>query len=156
MSSNKGNGDTLCDNGGQERPVVFQKYFKTGHRTYASQIKLGTNGKKYMVITEGVRDPESQEVKKHVLRVYEADLKEFFAMMQETVIYLRSTKGTTPAAARAAARSAPQTKPAVIPAPPKAPAKTASPRNGNTKPVSTPVASPKVTRPGYRAPTRSR
>lgn len=77
---------------GQEKPVVFQKYFKSGARTYASQIKLASNGRKYLVLTEGVRDPQTDEVKKHYLRVFDQDLKEFFAMLQETVLYLRATK----------------------------------------------------------------
>lgn len=92
MPMGNNNGDTETANTSQDRPVVFQKYFKSGGRTYASQIKLASNGKKYLVLTEGVRDPQTQEVKKHILRVFESDLKAFFAMLQETVLYLRSTK----------------------------------------------------------------
>jgi Protein of unknown function (DUF3276) len=86
------NGKTPSGNGGLERPVIFQKYFKSGSRTYASQIKIASNGKKYLVLTEGVRDGETQEVKKHILRVFEQDFKDFFAMLQETVVFLRTSK----------------------------------------------------------------
>lgn len=81
----------------QERPILYQKYFKNGHKTYASQLKLGNNGKKYLVLTEGYRDPDTQELKKHYIRVFESDLKEFFAMLQETVVYLRTHKGDSQA-----------------------------------------------------------
>lgn len=100
------NGATSLDNRGSERPVVFQKYFKSGSRTYASQIKIASNGKRYLALTEGVRDPQTQELKKHVVRVFEDDLKEFFSMMQETVVYLRAKRDAAGEADAAAANAA--------------------------------------------------
>lgn len=133
MPAGNRNGDTQAGIAGQERPVIFQKYFKSGSRTYASQIKIASNGKKYLVLTEGVRDNQTQEVKKHILRVFESDLKEFFAMMQETVVYLRTNKdvkdpGNTVAGVAVA-------KPAVQPL-------AAVTKPGVTKPIVAPKAPP--------------
>ena len=80
------------NNGVQEKQVIFQKYFKSGARTYATQVKVAPNGKRCLVLTEGVRDEATQEVKKHLIHVFDRDLKEFFAMMQQTVLFLRSQK----------------------------------------------------------------
>lgn len=116
--------DVPSGSNGQERPVVFQKYFKSGGRTYASQVKIASNSKRYLVLTEGVRDSETQEVKKHIIRVFESDLKEFFAMLQETVLYLRSTKdpGSSIAGVIAAKPSTPaQAAPVKASRPPVAP-----------------------------------
>lgn len=118
-----------------EKPVVFQKYFKNGHRTYASQVKLSQNGKKYLVLTEGHRDPETDEVKKHTLIVFEQDLKQFFSMMQETVVYLRANRdpGSTVTG---------MTPPSAEPAQPATPPAAAAPRNGNgaAKPAKPPIS----------------
>lgn len=100
------NSASSLDNRGSERPVVFQKQFKSGSRTYASQIKIASNGKRYLALTEGVRDPQTQELKKHVVRVLEDDLKEFFSMMQETVVYLRAKRDAAGEADAAAANAA--------------------------------------------------
>lgn len=112
-----GNGSASAKDGGRDRPVVFQKFFKSGNKTYASQVKVALNGRKYLVLTEGVRDPETQEVKKHYLRVFDQDMKEFFAMLQETVLYLRSAKDSPASIAatkveETTAKPTPQAKPA--------------------------------------------
>ena len=86
------NGDTSTGASSAEKPVIFQQYFKNGNRTYASQVKISQIGKKYLVLTEGHRDPETQELKKHTICVFEQDLKQFFAILQDTVQYLRSAK----------------------------------------------------------------
>jgi len=86
------NGSLPSHGGGQEQPVVFQKHFKAGSRTYAAQIKLGTSGRKYLLLSEGSKNPETREIKHHFIRVHEQDLKAFFSMLQETVVYLRAAK----------------------------------------------------------------
>ena len=92
------NGDTSTGTSSAEKPVIFQQYFKNGNRTYASQVKISQIGKKYLVLTEGHRDPKTQELKKHTICVFEQDLKQFFAILQETVQYLRSVKDPAGAA----------------------------------------------------------
>lgn len=87
---------TGAENG--EKPIIFQQYFKNGNRTYASQVKISQIGKKYLVLTEGRRDPKTQELKKHTICVFEQDFKQFFAILQETVLYLRSAKDPATAA----------------------------------------------------------
>lgn len=91
-----------------ERPVLFQKYFKSANRTYASQVKLAASGKRFLILTEGTRDPETAEVKKHYLRVFENDLKEFFSMLQETVVFLRANR-QAPAASDSSVAGPPET-----------------------------------------------
>src|SRR5881392_109838 len=54
-----------------EPKILFQKYFKSvGPRTYAAQLKEAGNGNHFLVLTEGKRDPETNEVKKLKLFVY--------------------------------------------------------------------------------------
>lgn len=137
MSLSGGSNNSVAGNT-QERPVVFQKYFKSGNKTYASQVKLASNGRKYLVITEGVRDPETHDVKKHYIRVFDQDLKEFFAMLQETVLYLRSTKDSSSSAAGVRV---------VEPIPEPASAKASANRPAATKPElvsGKPAAQPKM------------
>lgn len=77
---------------GQEQPVVFQKSFTSGPKTYAAQIKVSGSGRKYLLLSEGSRNPETREVKHHSIRVHEHEMKAFFSMLQETVVYLRAAK----------------------------------------------------------------
>jgi hypothetical protein len=135
-------------NATQDRPILYQKYFKSGNKTYASQVKLSNNGKKYLVLTEGYRDPDTQEVKKHYMRVFESDLKEFFSMLQETVVYLRAHKGDNQASITGLVAPKPTE-------PPAAPAKAAKPAASRpvakkpviaTKPAVASKAAPKPTR----------
>lgn len=100
LGSKNGSTSTGADNG--EKPVIFQQYFKNGNRTYASQVKVSQIGKKYLVLTEGHRDPKTQELRKHTICVFEQDLKQFFAILQETVLYLRSAKDSSGTMAGAA------------------------------------------------------
>jgi hypothetical protein len=108
-----------------EKPVVFQQYFKNGNRTYVSQVKISQTGRRYLVLTEGVRDPQTQVLKKHTICVFEQDLKQFFAILQDTVLYLRSAKDPSGAASATAAK----------------PAEFAAPANGAARPSVTPRAS---------------
>ena len=78
--------------GGQEQPVVFQKSFTNGPKAYAAQIKISGSGRKYLLLSEGSKNPETREVKHHSIRVHEQDMKAFFSMLQETVVYLRAAK----------------------------------------------------------------
>ena len=164
------NGGTPPTNGNQERPVIFQKYFKSNNRTYAAQIKLSQIGKKYLVLTQGVRDPETDQLKKHTIFVFEQDLKDFFAMLQETVVYLRfqeprqqSPASSPPSLQRRWYPPAVRSRPSRRPDPPLRPiARVAvasrkpqsSPHKGTAKP---PVQVGKSAKTAYRqAATRSR
>src|ERR1035437_598986 len=95
----------------QDHPVLFQQFFKSGSRTYATQVKQASNGKPFLVLTEGKRDPKTDEVKKSKLFVFSEDLTEFFHLLQETATFLRplrqQMKGGIPLAG-----------PATLPAPP--------------------------------------
>src|ERR1035437_821604 len=73
----------------QDHPVLFQQFFKSGSRTYATQVKQASNGKPFLVLTEGKRDPKTNEVKKSKLCVFSEDLTEFFHLLQETAAFLR-------------------------------------------------------------------
>lgn len=166
------NGQSPSNNGGLDRPVVFQKYFKSGGRTFAAQVKVAVNGRKYLVLTEGVRNPDTRELKKHYIRVHDQDLKSFFAMLQEVVVYLRSNRSndsiagvvaTGPAApVQPQAPAAVAARPARTPAAVKPTAKVAVKPQATAKPVQRnggkpPVQVGKSPKPGYRpAAARSR
>jgi hypothetical protein len=139
-------------NAAQDRPILYQKFFKSGNKTYASQVKLGNNGKKYLVLTEGYRDPDTQEVKKHYMRVFENDLKEFFSMLQETVVYLRTHKDDAQATIAGLVAPKPAEGPAAPPAAPAKAAKSAAPRPTARKPVI--ATKPAVTSKAAPKPTR--
>ena len=104
-------------------PEVIQKR----QQNLRIAIKIASHGKKYIVLTEEMRDGETQEVKKRILRVFEQDFKDFFAMLQETVVFLRNpkdspvaegAKGTAPAGRPAQAASARKAPAPVAKAPP--------------------------------------
>lgn len=73
----------------QDHPVLFQQFFKSGARTYVAQVKQAVNGKPFLVLTEGKRDPKTEDVKKSKLFVFSEDLTEFFRLLQETATFLR-------------------------------------------------------------------
>ncbi len=152
LGSRSETASSVNGNRGQDRPILFQKYFKSGGRTYAIQIKVSQNNKRYMVLTEGVRDPETQQVKKHTICVFDQDLKEFFAMLQETVLYLRSTRdpGSSVAGMPVARPNADAPKPPTV----KVAASSAKVSAKAAKPVMAKPAPQQAARgakPGYRA-----
>ena len=76
--------------GTDEPKILFQTFFKSvGPRTYAAQIKEAKNGNYFIVLTEGQRDRETDEVKKIRLFVYSEDFKEFFKLLGDTAQFLR-------------------------------------------------------------------
>ena len=74
-----------------EPKILFQKYFKSvGPRTYAAQLKEAGNGNHFLVLTEGKRDPETNEVKKLKLFVYSEDFPAYFRMLHETAQFIKA------------------------------------------------------------------
>lgn len=74
-----------------EHEILFQKYFKSvGPRTYAVQVKRATNGNHYLVLTEGQRDPKTDEVRKTRLFVFSEDFTDFFRLMHEAAVFIRA------------------------------------------------------------------
>src|SRR5262249_62132272 len=74
-----------------EAKILFQKYFKSvGPRTYAAQLKEAGNGNHFLVLTEGKRDPETNEVKKLKLFVYSEDFPAYFRMLHETAQFIKA------------------------------------------------------------------
>ena len=72
-----------------EHPILFQNFFKSkGPRTYAAQMKKANNGNHYLVITEGKRQKDSDEVRKTRLFVYSEDFPEFFRMIKATAQWI--------------------------------------------------------------------
>ena len=77
--------------GKEESKILFQKYFKSvGPRTYAAQLKEAGNGNHFLVLTEGKRDPETNEVKKLKLFVYSEDFPAYFRMLHETAQFIKA------------------------------------------------------------------
>jgi len=71
--------------------ILFQKYFKSiGPRTYAAQLKEAGNGNHFLVLTEGKRDPVTNEVKKLKLFVYSEDFNAFFRMLHDTAQFIKA------------------------------------------------------------------
>src|SRR5689334_14102317 len=76
---------------GAEPKILFQKYFKSiGPRTYAAQLKEAGNGNHFLVLTEGKRDPVTNEVKKLKLFVYSEDFNAFFRMLHDTAQFIKA------------------------------------------------------------------
>src|SRR5438477_12148476 len=74
-----------------EPKILFQSYFKSvGPRTYAAQLKEAGNGNHFLVLTEGKRDPETNEVKKLKLFVYSEDFPAYFRMLHETAQFIKT------------------------------------------------------------------
>jgi hypothetical protein len=89
MKSGSGAGSGAGTGDGEPK-ILFQTFFKSvGPRTYAAQIKEAKNGNYFIVLTEGKRDRETDEVKKIRLFVYSEDFKEFFKLLGDTAQFLR-------------------------------------------------------------------
>src|SRR5438045_222786 len=74
-----------------DHKILFQKYFKSiGPRTYAVQIKEAHNGNQYIVLTEGKRDLETNEVRKTRLFIYSEDFHAYFRMLHETAQFIKT------------------------------------------------------------------
>jgi hypothetical protein len=74
-----------------EPKIIFQRYFKSiGSRTYAVQVKQVANGNHLLVLTEGKRDPETNEVRKSRVFVYGEDFISFFRQLHETAAFMRA------------------------------------------------------------------
>ena len=74
-----------------EPRIIFQKFFKSiGPRTYAAQMKELPNGNQLLVLTEGKRDPATDELRKTRLFIYSEDFKEFFAMVNEIAAFAKT------------------------------------------------------------------
>jgi hypothetical protein len=74
-----------------EPPILFQHYFKSaGPRTYAAQVKEASNGNHFLVITDGKRDPKTDEVRKSRIFVFAEDFPAFFRMLHETAQFIKA------------------------------------------------------------------
>ncbi len=68
-----------------EAEILFQKYFKSrSSRTYAAQVKRCSNGNHLLVLTDGRRDPKTEDLRKSRVFVFSEDFGEFFRLLQET------------------------------------------------------------------------
>jgi hypothetical protein len=77
--------------GGEKKPdpIVFQQWFKSvGPRTYAAQMKQAKNGNYYLVLTEGKRDPKTNELIKHSLYLFSEDFRAFLDLMRATAQWI--------------------------------------------------------------------
>jgi len=72
-------------------PILFQTYVKgEGGRTYAAQLKRSAAGRRYLILTEGERDPRTGELRKSNVSVPDADLAAFFHLLREMAQHLKS------------------------------------------------------------------
>ena len=73
-----------------DHEILFQQWFKSvGPRTYAAQLKKAKNGNHFLVLTEGNRDKETDQIRKTRLFLYSEDFAEFFKMLHETAMFIR-------------------------------------------------------------------
>ncbi|MBC7783120.1 MAG: DUF3276 family protein [Burkholderiales bacterium] len=73
-----------------DHSILFQTFFKSvGSRTYAAQIKQATNGNQYMVVTEGRRDKNSDDVRKMRINIFSEDFEAFFDLLRQTARYIK-------------------------------------------------------------------
>ena len=87
----RANGRAAAGAAKAEAKILFQKYFKSvGPRTYAAQLKEAGNGNHFLILTEGKRDPETNEVKKLKLFVYSEDFNAFFRMLHDTAQFIKA------------------------------------------------------------------
>lgn len=71
--------------------ILFQSFFKSvGPRTYAAQIKKARNGNHYLVLTEGKRDKQTEELRKIRLFLYSEDFQSFFHLLRETADWIKT------------------------------------------------------------------
>ena len=136
----------------QDHPVLFQQFFKSGSRTYAVQVKQASNGKPFLVLTEGKRDPKTNDVKKSRLFVFSEDLTEFFHLLQETASFLRplrqQMKDGIPLAGLATPPAPPKTalQPPAIAMKPPLPRPTPAPTKGKSNiGIGKTIATPAIT-----------
>lgn len=74
-----------------EQPILFQTYFKSvGPRTYAAQLKQAQNGNHFLVLTEGNRKKDSDEIRKTRLFVFSEDFPAFFDLIRQAADFVRS------------------------------------------------------------------
>ncbi len=74
-----------------EPAILFQGYFKSlGPRTYAAQVKRAANGNHFLVLTEGKRDPDTNEVKKLSLFIFSEDFPAFFRLMKQAAEFIKA------------------------------------------------------------------
>jgi hypothetical protein len=89
-----GNGHKLTSSAVRPKPepkILFQKFFKSvGPRTYAAQVKELANGNHLLVLTEGKRDPKTQEVRKTRVFVFGEDFTALFRLLHETATFIRA------------------------------------------------------------------
>ena len=72
-----------------EPKIIHQAFFKSiGPRTYAAQIKEIANGNHLLVLTEGKRDEQTNEVRKTRLFVYAEDFPEMFRMLDQARAFI--------------------------------------------------------------------
>jgi hypothetical protein len=72
-----------------EPKIIHQAFFKSvGPRTYAAQIKEIANGNHLLVLTEGKRDEQTNEVRKSRLFVYAEDFPELFKMLDDARAFI--------------------------------------------------------------------
>jgi hypothetical protein len=73
-----------------EHKILFQDYFKSvGPRTYAAQLKEASNGNHFLVLTEGRREKDSDQVRKTMLYIFSEDFEDFFAMVRKTAEFVK-------------------------------------------------------------------
>lgn len=86
-------------------PILFQTFFKSvGPRTYAAQMKEAKNGNHYLVLTEGKRDPKTDELRKISLYLFSEDFQKFFHLMRETADWIKANPVSEEVAQRQAKR----------------------------------------------------
>ena len=72
-----------------EPKIIHQTFFKSvGPRTYAAQLKEIANGNHLLVLTEGKRDEQTNEVRKTRLFVYAEDFPELFKMLDDAKAFI--------------------------------------------------------------------
>ena len=72
-----------------EPKVLFQKYFKSvGPRTYVAQVKQAGNGNHFLVLTEGKRDPKTDELRKCSLYLFSEDFEQFKDLLRDTFKFI--------------------------------------------------------------------
>lgn len=84
---------TASKSGSKPEPkILFQQYFKSdgrARRTYAAQVKQTAKGDHFLVLTEGRRLDDSDEVKKSWLMVFSEDFPDFFRLLHETAQFIK-------------------------------------------------------------------
>jgi hypothetical protein len=85
--------DSSASKFGEPKPepaILFQNFFKSGPRTYAAQVKEASNGNHFLVLTDGKRDPKTDELRKSRVFVFAEDFPAFFRMLHETAQFIKA------------------------------------------------------------------